>query len=245
VSSAAPTARWHDVRASFHDFAITSFAVDPGRLRALLPDDCAPEIVSLRDGRERGLVSAVSFHARHFRLHAVPWPSASFMQVNYRTYVRHQGEPAVWFFGTAVAAPWHLAPRLLWRLPWRRARIEIEATWDGDHCRRYELRQRSAAGGADLVAKESDRPIALDGFSDDDEGRRLLTDPLVGYCRRGDGRRAAYRVWHPRLEAHQGAAETAHFQVFENLGLVARGDAPHSVLLQRETEFLVRLPPEG
>jgi hypothetical protein len=242
--TAMPDVRWHDVRASFHDFAVTTYAVDPTRLREHLPEDCAPETVSLSDGRERGLVSAVSFHARRFRLHALPWLGASFAQVNYRAYVRHRGQPAVWFFGTAVAVPWNLAPRLLWRLPWRGALIEIDARWNGDDCAGYTLRQRSTWGDAELHAVGGDAARGIDGFAGDDDARRFLTDPLVGYCRRLDGSRAAYRVWHPRIEARLARAETARFPVFEDLRLIERAQEPHSVLLQRETEFLVRLPPE-
>jgi Uncharacterized conserved protein (COG2071) len=239
----APAARWHDVRATFADFAITTFAVEPRRLHRLLPEDCRPEIVSLSDGRERGLVSAVSFRARRFRLHGLPWLAFSFTQVNYRTYVRCGGEAAVWFFGTAIAAPWHVGPRLLWQLPWHGALIDIDARWSGAECLEYRLHQRSAGGDAELCAVAA--PDAPGISASDDEACRLLTDPLIGHCRRLDGTRAAYRVWHPRIDARSARAETARFERFEDLGLVDRGQAPHSVLLERTVEFLVRLPPEA
>jgi hypothetical protein len=35
----------------------------------------------------------------------------------------------------------------------------------------------------------------------------------------------------------------ARFQLFEELGLIEAGQAPHSALVQRATRFLVFLPP--
>jgi uncharacterized protein YqjF (DUF2071 family) len=236
--SPAPAARWHDVQARFEDFAITTFAVEPARLSSLLPDDCQPEI-SVCDGRERALVSAVSFRVRSFRLSALPWPAASFLQVNYRAYVRRGQEGGVWFFASAVAAPWHFVPRYVWRLPWRRARIAIDVTWDGDLCRRYALRQQAAWGDA-LLQATGGAPASLDA----DQARRL-TEPLVGYCRRSDGRGAAYRVWHEPLRVTEAMAERARFQMFEDLRLVDADSRPHSVLIARQADFLVRLPPEN
>jgi hypothetical protein len=246
LNDAMPAARWHDVRASFQDFAVTSFAVEPAHLRARLPDDCVPEVVPLADGRERALVSAVSFRAHRFRLQGAPWLGAAFNQVNYRAYVRRRGTPAVWFFASAVSTPWHVGPRVLWQLPWAGALIDIAAEWRDEGCLRYALRQRSAAGDAELSATGADRePDAPAGFVTHDDALRLLTDPLVGFYRRRDGSRVACRVWHPRLAARPARATTARFSLFEDLGLIDRDQAPHSVLLQRSTEFLVRLPPEG
>jgi hypothetical protein len=242
---ARPVARWHDVRATFHDFAVTSFAVEPARLRARLPEDCRPEVVILADGRERALVSAVSFRVHRFRLQAAPWLSAAFNQVNYRTYVRHRGAPTVWFFLSVVSAPWHVGPRVFWQLPWCGALIDITAEWREDGCRRYSLRQRSAGGDAELDATGGPHePAVPDGFDSREDALRLLTDPLVGGYRRLDGVRVACRVWHSRLDAGVAHAQVARFPVFEDLRLIDRDQAPHSVLLQRSTEFLVRLPPE-
>lgn len=238
MTSPVPDARWHDVRAHFEDLAITTFAVEPARLRARLPEDCVPEIAVLADGRERALVSAVSFRVRHFRLAGIPWLDASFLQVNYRAYVRAAGTSGVWFFASVATAPWHLGPRYLWRLPWHRATIDIDVEWETGRCRRYSLRQCSARGTAELEAIGAPA-TPLDGLD-----QSLLTEPLVGYCQRTNGRRAVYRVWHERLEATTATAKSARFEVFENLGLVDRGAAPHSVLVVRKTDFLVRLPPE-
>lgn len=71
----------------------------------------------------------------------------------------------------------------------------------------------------------------------------VLTHPLVGYYARRDGHLGSYSVWHERLDPRRGTARHARFDVFEKLGLVTPGTAPISVLLQRRTEFVIRLPP--
>jgi hypothetical protein len=83
----------------------------------------------------------------------------------------------------------------------------------------------------------------LDGFVDADDAALVLTHPLDGYFERPDGRLGRYSVWHERLRPRLGVARQARYAVFEELGLVAPGAAPHSVLLQRSIEFDVLLPP--
>jgi hypothetical protein len=235
-----PAPRWHDVRAVFADLAITTFAVEPERLRTHLPDDCVPQVFALHDGR-RALVSTVSFRARRFALHALPGLGPSFSQVNYRTYVTAGGGPCVFFFGSVAPLAITLLPRYLWRLPWHRGRITLDADWREDACTRYAMTQRSPWGGAELRAVPGPTLSALDGFASLEDGLVALTHPLVGYCQRQDGGRAIYRVWHDRLVMSPMDAEKARFEVLENLGLIAPGDRPHSVLVCREAEFVSRL----
>ena len=54
---------------------------------------------------------------------------------------------------------------------------------------------------------------------------------------------ATYGVWHAPLVMEEAEIDEARFEWFETLGLVQPGQAPHSVLVQRTTDFLVRLPP--
>ena len=90
----------------------------------------------------------------------------------------------------------------------------------------------------------SDRPMdRLDGFADLDDAAHILTHPLDGWFSRPDGRLGRYAVWHDRLRPRLGVARRARYDVFESLGLVAPDTEPHSVLLQRSTDFDVLLPP--
>src|SRR5262249_45699011 len=129
-------------------------------------------------------------------------------------------------------------------LPWHRDHIEIESSWAGERCEHYRLRTTGKWGAAEAELVGSDEPTGvLDGFADAEETAVVLTHPLAGYYRRRDGRVGSYSVWHERLRLLRGTARQARFEVFHRLGLVEPGAAPHSVLLQRATEFIIRLPP--
>jgi hypothetical protein len=72
-----------------------------------------------------------------------------------------------------------------------------------------------------------------------------LTHPLTGYYRRRDGVLGTYAIWHDRLRPTVGRLRSARFGLFDRLGVVpyAEQARPHSVLVQRRTEFTVYLPP--
>lgn len=241
---ARPRTGLGDVTSTLADFAIVTFAVDPDALARLLPEGFSPDVVTLDDGRRVGLVSAVPFFDRDFRFGFAPFLRFAFGQTNYRAYVWHAGRRAVWFFGTALATRWVAIPRLWWKLPWHRAPMTFDTAWDGERCIRYRLRASGAFGEAELALEGTDTPAGrLDGFADAEETRVVLTHPLDGYFRRSDGALGTYSVWHERLAPRLGSAVEARFAVFERLGLVAPGTPPHSVLLVRETEFVIFLPP--
>jgi hypothetical protein len=241
-----PRVRRLDATTRLDHFALVTFAVDPARLAAVLPAGFEPEVRRLDDGHERGFVSAVSFRDVDFRLAIAPWFRASFFQTNYRAYVRGpDGHRAVFFFGTTLDSPLVALPRLAWGMPWHGGSTRIEGGWTGDgRCVRYHHRCSGRWGAADVeLVGTSEVAGRLDGFVDADDAALVLTHPLDGYFERPDGRLGRYSVWHERLRPRLGVARQARYAVFEELGLVAPGAAPHSVLLQRSIEFDVLLPP--
>ena len=239
-----PAMRWIDVTTTLADFAIITYAVDPAALRRLLPAEFEPDIFTLADGSRRALVSAVPFRDLDFRFGAAPWLQFSFGQTNYRAYITYRGQRGVWFFGTSLATAYVAIPRYLWRLPWHPARMRFDTRWSGERCERYQLETTARWGAASVDLLGGDEPIGrLNGFADEEETAVVLTHPLKGYFYRRDGRLGTYAVWHDRLGLRRGTARRARFAVFERLGLVPPDAAPHSVLLQRATEFIIFLPP--
>jgi hypothetical protein len=237
---------WLDATTTLQDFALVTFAVDPVRLAAALPTGLEPEVRTLDDGRPRGFVSAVSFRDVDFRFSVAPWMRVSFFQTNYRAYVRGpDGMPSVFFFGTTLDSPLVGLPRYLWGMPWHAGSTRILAEWASDGvCTGYRHRCRGRWGGADVELVGSAEPAGrLDGFVDADEAAHILTHPLDGWFLRPNGRLGRYAVWHDRLRLQVGFARRARYDVFESLGLVEPGSEPHSVLLQRATDFDVLLPP--
>lgn len=240
----APRARLTDVTSTLLDFAITTFDVEPARLAAFLPSGLSVERFTLDDGRVRAMVSAVTFVNTRFYVHFAPFLKLRCEQTNYRAYVRCGQERAVWFFGTGLASPFVALPRYAWRLPWHRMRVACESRWEGEALGELSWHARAEGAEERLVVRGSGVPLErLDGFTSRDETHAVLTHPLVGYLRRRDQRIVTYGVWHAPLVMEEATPKQARFERFEALGLVAAGQAPHSVLVQRTTDFLVRLPP--
>lgn len=86
------------------------------------------------------------FRVDAVRLHGtlpVPWVS-SFAELNVRTYVSRDGKPGVWFF--SLDTPSRSAvegARLVYRLPWHQARVEID-----ERAGRIEVQSAREAGKA-------------------------------------------------------------------------------------------------
>jgi hypothetical protein len=238
--------RWLDATTTLEGFALVTFDVDPARLRAVLPSVLEPEVRTLADGRARGFVSAVSFRDVDFRFAVAPWIRVSFFQTNYRAYVRGpDGRQAVYFFGTTLDSPLVRMPRDLWGMPWHPGRTSIESSWAADGtCTAYRHVCSGRWGQADVELVGSAAPLErLDGFADADDAAHILTHPLDGWFEHPSGRLGRYAVWHPRMALQMGSARRASYAVFQELGLVEPGAAPHSVLLTRSIEFDVLLPP--
>lgn len=233
-----------DAVTTLADFAIITYAVEPAALAALLPAGFAPEVFSLADGARVALISAVPFRDLDFRFNSFPWFRDQFCQTNYRAYIRRGEERSVWFFGTSLTTPFVAVPRHLWKLPWHGDRVRIDAAWSDERCEHYRLKTTGAWGEAEVELVGTDEPTGtLDGFADDDETAVVLTHPLAGYFHRRDGKLGTYSVWHDRFRARRGVLRKGRFKVFEDLGLVKPDAPPHSVLLQREIEFVIHLPP--
>jgi hypothetical protein len=229
---------------TLEDIALVTYDIDPGDLGALLPAWIEPDVRTLADGRRRALVSAVSFRDVDFRFRLAPFVRLEMLQTNYRAYVLAGGERAVWFLGSTLTSRSVEVPRRLWSMPWHRVDATLEARWDGPTCRSWHSTASGSWGGMEVELAGSTEPMGtLDGMADEAETATLLTHPLAGYYRRLDGRVAGYRVWHQPMHPTRGEAVHARYDVLENAGLVVAGQTPHSVLLERRSDFIVYLPP--
>jgi hypothetical protein len=250
---AKPLPRGFAVETSLDHFSIVTYLVNSSRLRELVHPRFAIDEVQDQDGVMRGLVSAVTFHDRDFRLAACPWPRFQFGQTNYRSYVTdtETGEHVAWFFGTSLAS-WSVAvPRFLWKLPWHGARIDFDCDYDEVSARykSYRVSTKSQWAPAELALIDSgEPPSSLIGFSSVEAGLVLLTQPSRGFYYLRNGALGSYSIWHDRMTPTMGeAASTTNHPVLERLGLIQIGDAAaiHSVLIQRSIDFTIYLPPKS
>lgn len=240
-----------DVVSLLEHFAIITYAVRPERLRPHVHPRFDLELITGADGSPRALVSAVPFVDRDFRFVRCPFPRFHMGQTNYRAYVidRETGEHLVWFWGTTLDSWTVSVPHYLWRLPWHGGRVAFDCEFDEAAGRyaRYRMATRSSWAPVKLEIEDSGELVeALPGLDDLEHGRMVLTHPFTGVFYRSDGKLGTYSVWHDPLNLTTGRLLRAEFGLFDHLGLVpfAEQMAPHSVLIQRSTEFAIGLPPK-
>ena len=230
-------------------FALVTYAVEPGRLARVLPDGIVAD--------ERGgvaLISAVPFLDRDFAFRSLPFAKVSCGQVNYRAYVRDLGrrgdERGVWFFGTSLDSVFVLLPRIVWRMPWHRDRLRIDADWT-PHCETYRFSAAGVWGSALLRLRGTGRPAPDPAcFTDPADCRATLFDPYIGWYGHGglaagrcNGASGATRCGTSRCSSEEDIVDEAWFQVFHDLDLVDAEQAPLAAGVQRSVAFDVHTPP--
>jgi hypothetical protein len=224
-----------------------TYAVEPTRLARCLPDGI---VVDERAGT--ALISAVPFLDRDFRFRALPFAKVSCGQVNYRAYVRRGEQRGVYFFGTSLDSIFVLLPRIVWRMPWHRDRMRIDAAWEdvrntaeGGHCASYRLDAHGSWGTAVVRAHGTGRRLPDPAcFTDAGDCRAVMLDPFVGWYGRRNGRGLGrYTVWHEPLDLEEVIVDEARFQVFDDLDLLDPGQAPLAAGVQRSVAFDVHTPP--
>jgi hypothetical protein len=231
--------RWHHASTELDHFAIVSYRVEPGLITRHLPSSVVPEVFNFDDGGHDALVSAVVFRDRDFHFRFCPQVSISCGQINYRAYVRAQGERGVWFFGTALDHPLVVVPRFLWQMPWRRAQIRI-----GAEAGRWQMTAADSSGTSHCELNVTDRALGrLDGFTDASETLRTLTHPTDGWYRRRNGGIGRYSIWHDVMAARECSSTSARFTFLEGLGLITSSCQPHSALTQPTIHFDIYTPP--
>lgn len=238
-----------DVNVHLEDFAIISYSIPINRIIKLIPDNFSLWTFSENE-QEYALISAVNFRDTGFHFKKLlRYPKFSFFQTNFRAYVidNRTGEHCVWFFGTTLGSPVVNIPRFLWKMPWYYAKYKCTTTMNSVIYNNYKVDFSSQFGNGNvhLISTNNEMPL-LKGFHSLDEQLYILTHPVTGYYYRKDKKVGTYKIWHPKLELHEGLAKNLYFELFENLGLLNKEEMqnPHSVLISPKIEFDIYLPPK-
>ncbi|EAQ79052.1 DUF2071 domain-containing protein [Blastopirellula marina] len=244
-----PQPRGIDALCTLEHFSIITYAVPIERFAGLIHPRFALDAIVV-DGQPCGLLSVVPFTDKVFTSAVYPFPRFTMGQTNYRIYVvdTETGEKCVWFLGTTVDTWSIFVPRNIWNMPWHRGRICFDCEYDETAQRyaRYQMSTKSdwAPASVELTSPSS---AALDfpGFPDLDTALVTLTHPLIGFYDRRDGRLGRYQVWHKQLEVRPGRLAAASFGLLSRMKLVDETEqqAPYNVLIERQNEFTVYLPP--
>ena len=129
----------------------------------------------------------------------------AFDECNVRTYVRHQGEPGVWFFSLDAAsrlAVW--AARRFFHLPYFSARMSLKR--DGDRID-YAVNRIDQPRAAMRCCWRVGRPLEA---SRDGELQFFLTERYALYAADGAGRVYRGPIWHERWSLAE--AELLHLE---------------------------------
>jgi len=239
------------------DLLFINYAVDPDRLRPLVPENLALDLIAVAEGEPRALVSAVAFHVADVRSSLLPLPRLSFDQINYRAYVNAGEGAGVYFFDMRVNSRLVTTTTSFLRLPISYEGIEIITAPAPD------LGGASGVDAADsepaphtlrcAVTSSGSQALAADirvgmkqenvGPSDQAVTSGFITERPVGYIVVGD---SLYKieVEHPPMEAFASHVESLRAHAFVSMGLLNLDETmrPHSVLYVRESLMNANVP---
>jgi len=229
-------------------FSIITYLVPIEKLRKVIPSRFDIYTVTI-GGAHWGLVSAVTFIDKDFHFkNILPFWKLQFPQTNYRAYIidKATGENCAWFFGTGLGSALVFIPQKVWKMPWFLSKYKTNFEHKGKYSSyQVEITAPGANANIDIIEDPVPHFITKD-FSNEEEARLILTHPVTGYFKRSDNYIGRYKIWHPLMEIRTGQCKNAYFEKFEKLGLLTMEQMkqPYSVLLTREIDFIIDLPPQ-
>jgi hypothetical protein len=239
------------------DLMFINYALDPDRLRPLVPEELQLDLIARANGRPLALVSAVAFHVAEVRSSLLPLPSLSFNQINYRTYVNAGEGAAVYFFEMRVNSRLVTTATSFLRLPISYEDIEIIAVPPPDLTGASGIDENVYDPAPDTlrcaVTSSGPQALAADiiiggrqesvGPSDQAVTPDFITERPVGYIAAGD---SLFKVEakHPAMNASTSHVQTVRAPALVSMGLLNLDETmqPHSVLYVREILMDTNVP---
>ncbi len=240
------------VKSILKHLCVVTYAVPPERLRPHLPQELELETIATPQGETRALLSAVTFFNHNFSNARIPTPGNHFGQTNYRVYVQHKQQRAVWFLGTTLGTYFVHVPRVLWGMPWHHGRFHFHTRQKTDApdspYQQLEIEVKGGATPMHIAIDDTQQPVhALSGFATTEETLQVLTQPSVGlYAWRGSRTKIGrYSIWHDFYSATIGTLRHGYYKLLEDLEIVRRDEFqhPHSVMVQPQILYIIYLPP--
>jgi uncharacterized protein len=225
------------------DMLFLNWAVEPERVRKLVPERIELDTKTDTTGRTMAFVSAVCFRVGEVRSSALLLPSLSFEQLNYRVYVKAGDDPAVCFLDMKVNSRMVTTLTSFLSVPIQYEDIDIKIASTG-RCESGGVGTLSyAVKSAGLQAEVIIGEAPARGSGDGNTAPQFMTDRLVGYVAAGDGV-FKIRVEQPGLNCVSARVESVAAPRLEQLGLLPAGGAtqPHSALYVREASFGADMP---
>ncbi|HVG21356.1 MAG TPA: DUF2071 domain-containing protein [Blastocatellia bacterium] len=239
------------------DLMFINYAVDPDRVRPLVPEELQLDLITGANGNPLALVSVVPFHVADVRSGLLPLPRLSFNQINYRTYVNAGEGAAVHFFDMRVNSRLVTTTTSFLRLPISYEDIEIitapapdlagasgvdESDYDpAPHTLRCAVTSSGPQSlAADITVGDRQESVGPDGRAVSPD---FITERPVGYIAVGDSL-FKIEVKHPRMNALSSHVESVRAPALVSMGLLNLDETmrPHSVLYVREILMDANVP---
>jgi hypothetical protein len=239
------------------DLLFINYAVDPDRLRPLVPEELQLDLITGAGGRPLALVSVVPFQVADVRSTLLPLPRLSFNQINYRTYVNAGEGKAVYFFDMRVNSRLVTTTTSFLRLPITFEDIEIITAPAPDltgasgideiipdpapHTLRCAVTS-SGPQSFEAAIRVGDRQESV-GPEDQATSPDFITERPVGYIAAGDSL-FKIEVEHPNMNALTSHVESVRAPALVSLGLLNLDESmrPHSSLYVREILMDTNVP---
>lgn len=218
-------------RQTWNDLAFLHWPVPAIRLRSLVPSDLE---IDEFDGS--AWIAVTPFWMSGVALRG--WPevpgTATFPELNVRTYVSRGDRPGVWFFsldaGSRLAV---LAARALYHLPYVHAKM---STWKNEARVAYHSDRRSGVGFHATYGPTGPvfhaRPGTLEHW---------LTERYCLYARSGSGRLYRAEIHHAPWPLQPASASISHNDMLA-VHCLPHSDAPAQVHFARRLDVVVWLP---
>jgi uncharacterized protein YqjF (DUF2071 family) len=219
------------------DMLFITWAVEPEVVRKLVDDRLELDTKIDANGHVVAFVSAVCFRVDDVRSRALPLPSLSFQQVNYRVYVRAGEVPAVCFLEMKVNSRMVTAMTSFLSVPVHYEDIDITTLPGSNGSLHYTV--KSAGLRAEAITGQDAVETELDGKVE----AQFVTHRLVGYVGAGNG---TFRidVEQPGLDAVSARVQNVQAPILEQLDLLTPVESahPYSALYVREGLFAADTP---
>lgn len=213
-------------------------AVPPERVAHLLPASIELDVRDTAEG-PRAFITTVTVEAGA----AFPYVLTGFRQVNYRIYVRHNGEPGAvflrsWVSSRAAAAAMSLA------IATEHASVELRIDDKPKPYSRYVVQARSGDHHLELEAR-ADEGVGFAPFASRDEAVAFFTHRLNGFAA-GEHPKglSVIRVSHPHMDPIPARVLSMQADQWTASGILTPAEVqrPLLALIQPEIQFDMNLP---
>jgi uncharacterized protein YqjF (DUF2071 family) len=215
------------IQIKMRDMLFINYAVPPSKLRSAVPEQFELDLQN-----QSAFISAVAFRNEDIKAGMLPLPE--YDQINYRAYILHGEERAVYFFDMNVNSRVIATGTNFLGLPVGYEEIEIITRAEETGELQLSVTSAGPQGLAVEVAVSESDASQLDDLSTE-----FFTERPAGYVKAPAGGLLKVMVEHEKIAARRATVERARALFFESLGLIDEEESrnPHSILYVTESFF--------